>query len=184
MFNSRIDARGMPPKVRIWYLTLVVVLAVGMIVAIACGGNEAQDSEYVIPTPTPGTLPPTQVPKLVESGDSYSLEIFVGGAGYTQQGTATLSPLGSGSRLTVSVRPAPGAVQLVSIREGTCDEIGKWIESVEHAVGGESLSELTDLSPQDLLDGNHVVTLSIPDGGLSEYSACGEFPEFDLESIN
>lgn len=162
---------------------IVLLLAtVALSSAVACGSDEPEGGSGVLPTPTPGTLPATTIPQArISAGDEITVEIFVGAQGLTQQGTAELSRSGEGSRVKLSVRPAPGAIQLVSLREGRCDDIGRWLESLEHAVGGESLTVLPDYSMQSLLDGNHIVSVSFPDSNLSDISSCGEFPELDLE---
>ena len=163
--------------------TILVSIAAAAVLS-ACSSDMAEQSAYVIPSPTPGSIPPTFEPKVTANvSGQLSVEFFVGADGYTQQGSATLSEVEEGSQLYVSVRPAPGIIQLVSIREGTCDNVGRWLESVEHAVGGESLSHLSDFSASELLDGNHIITVSIPDGALSDEATCGEFPDIDIESL-
>lgn len=164
----------------------VVILAVisAAFCVIACNSDSDQETDYVIPSPTPGSIPPTFAPTVTaNTSGQTSVEFFVGADGYTQQGTAKITEVDEGSELRISVRPAPGVIQLVSIREGTCDNIGAWIDSVEHAVGGESLTHLPDIEAADLLDGNHIVTVSVPDGALSDESTCGEFPQIDLAAL-
>ena len=164
----------------------VVIMAVisAAVCVMACTSDGDQETDYVIPSPTPGSLPPTFAPTVTaNTSGQISVEFFVGADGYTQQGTAKITEVDEGSELSVSVRPAPGVIQLVSIREGTCDNIGAWLDSVEHAVGGESLTHLPEIKPADLLDGNHIVTVSIPDGALSDESTCGEFPQIDLAAL-
>ena len=168
-------------------LTTVVILATAFVAlcATACtsDGGEQQNG-YIIPSPTPGSIPPTFAPTVTaNTSGQLTVEFFVGADGYTQQGTAKLTEVDEGTQLSVSVRPAPGIIQLVSIREGTCDDIGTWLDSMEHAVGGESLTHLPEINAADLLDGNHIVTVSVPDGALSDESSCGEFPKIDLDAL-
>ena len=165
----------------------VVAIAVSIAVAAvlsACSSDSDERNEYVIPSPTPGSIPPTFEPTITANvSGQLSVEFFVGAEGYTQQGSATLSEVEEGSQLYLSVRPAPGIIQQVSIREGRCDNIGRWLESVEHAVGGESLSHLPEISAADLLIGNHIITVAIPNGALSDQATCGEFPDIDIDSL-
>ena len=134
----------------------IVLLAVAAMVAIAtslaCNSSESGTTDYVIPSPTPGPLSGEFTPKVTDTAGTLSVELFVGYEGYTQQGTAVLEESDTGTNIQISVRPAPGIVQLANLREGTCDEIGRWLESVEHAIGGESNSHLPDYALGDLFN--------------------------------
>ena len=184
MVRLRIESKPAPVPRFLWTVA-ILASAIAALCAIACtsdGGG--QQSGYVIPSPTPGSIPPTFAPTVTaNTSGQLTVEFFVGADGYTQQGTAKLTEVDEGTELSVSVRPAPGIIQLVSIREGSCDDIGTWLDSMEHAVGGESLTHLPDINASDLLDGNHIVTVSIPDGALSDESSCGEFPNIDVDAL-
>lgn len=162
---------------------IAVVVIVAIVSAIACNSGQSGTSDYVIPSPTPGPLTDAFMPKVTDTAGTLSVEVFMGYEGYTQQGTVVLEESDTGTEIRISVRPAPGIVQLASIRQGTCDEIGRWLESVEHAIGGESISDLPDYALGDLFDGDHVITLSIPGGGINDVSTCGQLPEIDIESL-
>ena len=160
-----------------------VVAAIAVTLSLACNGGASDGSDYVIPSPTPGPLTDAFAPKITDTAGTLSVEVFVGYEGYTQQGTATLAESETGTELRVSVRPAPGIIQLASIRVGTCEDPGRWLESLEHAIGGESISELPDYTLGDLFDGNHVITLSFPGGGINDVSTCGQLPEIDIGAL-
>ena len=164
-------------------LVAVVAVVMGVTLSLACNSGQSTGTDYVIPTPTPGPLTDVFNPKVTDTNGALSVEVFVGYEGYTQQGDAILEESETGTELRISVRPAPGIIQLASIREGTCDNIGRWLESVEHAVGGESISNLPEFSLADLFDGNHVITLSFPNGGINDVATCGQLPEIDIEGL-
>ncbi len=164
-------------------LVAAVAVVMGVVLSLACNSGQSTGTDYVIPTPTPGPLTEVFNPKVTDTAGTLSVEVFVGYEGYTQQGSAILEESETGTELRISVRPAPGIIQLASIREGTCDDIGRWLESVEHAVGGESISNLPEFSLADLFDGNHVVTLSFPNGGINDVATCGQLPEIDIEGL-
>lgn len=183
MIGPRIEP-GLATLPRDAIAAAIAAFACAAVFLAACTNDGEQQSSYVIPSPTPGSIPPTFAPTVTANiTGQLSIEFFVGADGYTQQGTAKLTEVDEGTELSVSVRPAPGVIQLVSIREGTCDDIGTWLDSVEHAIGGESLTHLPEFNAADLLDGNHIVTVSIPDGALSDESTCGEFPNLDLDAL-
>lgn len=183
MIGPRIEPRR-TSTTRIALAAVIMALASATVWLSACTSGGDQQSDYVIPSPTPGSIPPTFAPTVTaDTSGQLSVEFFVGADGFTQQGTAKLTEADEGTELRVSVRPAPGVIQLVSIREGNCDDIGPWIESVEHAIGGESLTHMPEINAADLLDGNHIITVSIPDGALSDESTCGEFPNIDLDAL-
>ena len=164
-------------------LVAAVAVVMGVALSLACNSGQSTGTDYVIPTPTPGPLTDVFNPKVTDTNGTLSVEVFVGYEGYTQQGAAILEESETGTELRISVRPAPGIIQLANIREGTCDDIGRWLESVEHAVGGESISNLPEFSLADLFDGNHVVTLSFPNGGINDVATCGQLPEIDIEGL-
>lgn len=164
-------------------LVAAVAVVMGVALSLACNSGQSTGTDYVIPTPTPGPLTDVFNPKVTDTNGTLSVEVFVGYEGYTQQGAAILEESETGTELRISVRPAPGIIQLANIREGTCDDIGRWLESVEHAVGGESISNLPEFSLADLFDGNHVVTLSFPNGGINDVATCGQLPAIDIEGL-
>jgi len=161
--------------------TIASLLAVTL--SVACNSGQSDTTDYVIPSPTTGPLTDAFTPKVTDTAGTLSVEVFVGYEGYTQQGTAMLEESETGTELRISVRPAPGIIQLANIREGTCDDIGRWLESVEHAIGGESITNLPDYALADLFDGNHVITLSFPGGGINDVSTCGQLPKIDIDGL-
>lgn len=183
MFNPSANLMRMPVVLSRAIALLAVPATVAVATSLACNSSESGTSDYVIPSPTPGTISGEFTPKVTDTAGTLSVELFVGYEGYTQQGTVVLEESDTGTNIQISVRPAPGIVQLANLREGTCDEIGRWLESVEHAIGGESNSHLPDYALGDLFDGNHVITLSIPGGGINDVSTCGQLPEIDIESL-
>ena len=182
MSNQRLNTeRTRTASFRLVATVAVVVMVVAL--SLACNSGQSAATDYVIPTPTPGPLTDVFNPKVTDTAGTLSVEVFVGYEGYTQQGAAILEESETGTELRISVRPAPGIIQLANIREGTCDDIGRWLESVEHAVGGESISNLPEYSLVDLFDGNHVITLSFPNGGINDVATCGQLPEIDIGGL-
>ncbi len=155
------------------------VLLASLSVTISCGDDEGENEHVVLPTATPGAIPPTPTAVVVQSDATGALQVgfHFGIQGQPQQGAGVLSQVGRGTKIEVNVRPAPGAVQQVSIREGRCESVGKWIDSVDPAIGGVSRSELKEIHIRDLVDGNHLIALSYPGGTFSEMATCANLPD-------
>ncbi len=166
------------PK-RILLASLLLALGVSLLLAISCGEGEEEDAPIILPTATPGAMPATPTATVLQSESTGALQVGFnfGTQGQPQQGAGVLTQVGRGTRIEINVRPGLGAVQQASIREGQCDSVGKWIDSVDPAIGGVSNSELKELHIRDIVDGNHLLALSLPGGTFSQIATCANLPD-------
>ena len=157
---------------------LLIFVVVSLAVMSACNSEDAPPTVPVLPTATPGMMAVTPTPTVLQSDDGVlQVGFHIGIQGYPQQGSGVLRQAGRGTEIEINVVPAPGTVQQISIREGRCDAIGKWVTTVDPAVGGISKSELDEQHISELVDGNHIITVSVPGGTFSEISSCGDLPD-------
>lgn len=156
---------------------LLIAMVVLLAVMSACNSEEASPTVPVLPTATPGLMSATATPTVLQSDDGVlQVGFHIGLQGYPQQGSGVLRQVGRGTEIEITVIPAPGTVQQISIREGRCNAIGRWVTTVDPAVGGISKSELAEQHISELVDGNHIITVSVPGGTFSEISSCGDLP--------
>ncbi len=164
----------------------IVVLAtmISAVVAfsVACSGD-AEPTAIVLPTATPGAMAITPTPTVFQDGDNGKVQVGfnIGIQDYSQQGAGVVRQLDRGTQIRVTVRPAPGTIQQISIREGRCAnhrDISqfKWVETLEPAIGGVSDTYLTERHVSTILDGNHSIAVSVPGGTFSQVATCGDLP--------
>ena len=173
-------------KFRIRITRHVVALsltALAGISVIACE-NDAEPTTVALPTATPGTMSTTPTPVVYQDEDDGKVQIGfnLGLQDYPQQGAGVVTQLDRGTRIKITVRPAPGTVQQISIREGVCEDAGdlskfKWVETLDHAIGGVSETDLPERHVSTILDGNHAIAVSIPGGTFSQVATCGNLPD-------
>ncbi len=169
---------------RYYRVALLVSLATAMAIFTVACGEEAEPTVIVLPTATPGAMATTPTPTVIQSETDGKVQIGfnIGLEGYPQQGAGVVTQLDRGTRIKVSVRPAPGTVQQMSIRNGVCENAGnlqafRWVETLDPAIGGVSETILPDLHVSTILDGNHSVAVSIPGGTFSQVATCGNLPD-------
>ena len=157
----------------------IVVVAVS---ALACS-DDTEPTAIVLPTATPGTMSITPTPTIFQDEDDGKVQVGfnIGIQDYSQQGAGVIRQLDRGTQITLTVRPAPGTIQQVSIREGKCVDHRdiskfKWIETLDPAVGGVSETLLSERHVSTILDGNHAIAVSIPGGTFSQVATCGDLP--------
>ena len=162
-------------------LTLVAAL-VGLLVA-ACGEDE-DPTVVPLPTATPGAMAATPTATIYQGEDNGKVQIGfnLGVQGYAQQGAGVIAQTDRGMSIKITVLPAPGAIQQISIREGKCENLNdltkfKWVATLDPAIGGVSETELPDRHISTVLDGNHAVAVSIPGGTFSQVATCGDLPD-------
>ena len=151
--------------------------------AFACG-EDAEPTAIVLPTATPGTLSITPTPTIYQDEDDGQVQIgfHIGLQGFGQQGAGVIAQTERGMNVKVTVLPAPGTIQQVSIRMGKCenwrnlDEF-RWVATLDPAIGGVSETELPDRHISTILDGNHSIAVSIPGGTFSQVATCGDLPD-------
>ena len=160
----------------------VLVASVGVFV-FACS-DDAEPTAIVLPTATPGTMSITPTPTIVQDDDSGKVQIGfnIGLQGFGQQGAGVVAQTERGTSVNLTVLPAPGTIQQVSIREGRCEnwrnlDQFRWVETLDPAVGGVSETELPDRHISTILDGNHSIAVSIPGGTFSQVATCGDLPD-------
>ena len=153
------------------------------IFAVACGEDD-EPTSIVLPTATPGTMSVTVTPTIYQDDDDKKVQIGfnLGLQGYSQQGAGVIRQLDRGTWIKVTVRPAPGTVQQISIRQGRCENATdlpnfRWVSTLDPAVGGVSETILADRHVSTILDGNHAIAVSIPGGTFSQVATCGDLPD-------
>ena len=180
-----IESIPMLPKNRTRIVQTIIVFALAAISgasALACGGD-SEPTVVALPTATPGAMSTTPTPVVYQDDSDGTVQIGfnLGLQDYPQQGAGVVSQLDRGTRIKITVRPAPGVIQQISIREGRCEDAGdiskfKWVETLDHAIGGVSETDLPDLHVTSILDGNHAIAVSIPGGTFSQVATCGNLP--------
>ena len=163
-------------------VTLSIALFAGF-AAIACE-SDADPTFVALPTATPGAMATTPTPTILQDEDNGRVQVGfnLGLQNYPQQGAGVITQLDRGTRIRITVRPAPGAIQQISIREGVCENASdlsqfKWVETLDHAIGGVSETDLPERHVSTILDGNHAIAVSIPGGTFSQVSTCGNLPD-------
>ncbi len=158
-------------------------------IAIACE-SDVEPTTVALPTATPGAMPTTPTPTVFQDEDNGKVQIGfnLGLQDYPQQGAGVITQLDRGTRIKVTVRPAPGTIQQISIREGVCENAGdlsqfRWVETLNHAIGGVSETDLSERHVSTILDGNHAIAVSIPGGTFSQVATCGNLPDLSHLAI-
>ena len=164
-------------------ILLPPVIALLGIFAVACG-EEEEPTPIILPTATPGTMSVTVTPTIYQDEDDKKVQIGfnLGLQGYSQQGAGVIRQLDRGTWVKVTVRPAPGTIQQISIRRGRCENATdlpnfQWVETLDPAVGGVSETTLSERHVSSILDGNHAIAVSIPGGTFSQVATCGDLPD-------
>ena len=153
------------------------------IFAMACS-EDAEPTVIALPTATPGTMSVTVTPTIYQDEDDKKVQVGfnIGLQDYSQQGAGIVRQLDRGTWIKVTVRPAPGTIQQISIRRGRCENVTdlpnfQWVETLDPAVGGVSETTLTERHVSSILDGNHAIAVSIPGGTFSQVATCGDLPD-------
>ena len=161
---------------------LLVVAAVGLL-AVACG-EKGEPTVIALPTATPGTMEVTPTATVYQSETNGKVQVGfnIGVQGFAQQGAGVISQTERGINVQITVLPAPGTIQQISIREGQCENLHdlqkfKWVATLDPAIGGVSETDLPDRHITTILDGNHAVAVSIPGGTFSQVATCGDLPD-------
>ena len=173
-------------KTRIRLTGFMLFPALSMIVgltAVACD-DDAEPTAIILPTATPGTMSITPTPTIVQDEDDGQVQVGfnIGMQGFAQQGAGVLAQTERGVNVKITVLPAPGTIQQISIREGRCknwQDISqfKWVATLDPAVGGVSESLLPNRHISTILDGNHSIAVSVPGGTFSQVATCGDLPD-------
>lgn len=170
-------------RIRFTGLMLLPVLAVIVVLSTLACSDDAEPTAIVLPTATPGTMSVTPTPVIVQDDDDGQVQVgfHIGLQGFAQQGAGVIAQTERGMSVKITVLPAPGTVQQISIRNGKCEDWQdlqkfRWVETLEPAVGGVSDSELPDRHISTILDGNHSIAVSIPGGTFSQVATCGDLP--------
>lgn len=165
------------------FILLSTAVALLGIFAAACGEDE-EPTPIVLPTATPGTMSVTVTPTIYQDEDDKKVQVGfnLGLQGYSQQGAGIVRQIDRGTWIKVTVRPAHGAIQQISIRQGRCANATdlpnfRWVETLDPAVGGVSETTLTERHVSTILDGNHAIAVSIPGGTFSQVATCGDLPD-------
>ncbi len=173
---------NIPRKYTRLILLSPAVALLGMF-AVACG-EDAEPTAIVLPTATPGTMSVTVTPTIYQDEDDKKVQVGFNLSlqDYSQQGAGIVRQLDRGTWIKVTVRPAPGTIQQISIRRGRCENATdlpnfQWVETLDPAIGGVSETTLTERHVSTILDGNHAIAVSIPGGTFSQVATCGDLPD-------
>ena len=94
-----------------------------------------------------------------------------------QQGTATLTALGSQTSVSISITPGEAGVgQPVHIHEGMCPGVGAVAFPLTNIVDGTSTT-VVDAALADLLSGNYSINVHKSQSEITLYTSCGNIPE-------
>lgn len=164
-------------------LTLLTLTLLASAFVSACG-EDAEPTAIVLPSATPGALSATPTPTIYQDEDDGEVQIGfnIGVQGFAQQGAGVVRQTERGMNVKITVLPAPGTIQQISIRQGRCENLGdltqfKWVETLDPAIGGVSETDLPDRHISTVLDGNHAIAVSIPGGTFSQVATCGDLPD-------
>ena len=171
-------------RIRIATILLGLSLtALAGIAALACE-SDGEPTTVPLPTATPGAMSITPTPTVFQDEDDGKVQVGFNLSlqDYPQQGAGVITQLDRGTRIKITVRPAPGVIQQISIREGVCENATdlskfKWVETLDHAIGGISETDLPERHVSTILDGNHAIAVSIPGGTFSQVATCGNLPD-------
>ncbi len=151
--------------------------------AFACS-NDAEPTAIVLPTATPGAMSITPTPTIVQDEDDGQVQVgfHIGLQGFGQQGAGVLTQTERGMSVKLTVLPAPGTIQQVSIRAGNCENWQdlsqfSWVATLDPAIGGVSETVMSNRHISTILDGNHSIAVSIPGGTFSQVATCGDLPD-------
>ena len=165
------------------FILLPFAIALLGIFFVACS-EDAEPTAIVLPTATPGTMSVTVTPTIYQDEDDKKVQVGfnLGLQDYSQQGAGVVRQLDRGTWIKVTVRPAPGTIQQISIRRGRCENATdlpnfQWVETLDPAIGGVSETTLTERHVSTILDGNHAIAVSIPGGTFSQVATCGDLPD-------
>lgn len=149
----------------------------------ACS-DDAEPTAIILPSATPGSMQITPTPTIVQDEDDGQIQVGfnIGLQGFGQQGAGVLTQTERGMSVKLTVLPAPGTVQQVSIRAGSCENWQdlsqfSWVATLDPAIGGVSETVLSDRHISTVLDGNHSIAVSIPGGTFSQVATCGDLPD-------
>ena len=151
-------------------LTAIATASVALI-AVACGSVEAVT---VVP-PTVGTSSPNDEP-VSEVTETSGHIWLVAPTGDHQRGWGNLIEEDGVLKVEVDVQPAEPVAQPAHIHEGTCDQLGPIVYRLENIVGGHSMTELPDVTMEDLATGNMAINLHLSFADFATFTACGEIP--------
>ena len=171
-------------RIRIVQAMIAAVLAAVAGTAVMACQNDTEPTALALPSATPGTMSTTPTPVVFQDEGDGKVQVGfnLGLQGYPQQGAGVVTQLDRGTRIKITVRPAPGTIQQISIREGVCEDADdlskfKWVETLDHAIGGVSETDLPERHVSTILDGNHAIAVSIPGGTFSQVATCGNLPD-------
>jgi uncharacterized lipoprotein YmbA len=99
-------------------------------------------------------------------------------SGSGQSGTARLTADDGKTRIVVELANAPQVAQPSHVHEGTCDEIGDVVASLENVVDGRADS-LVDMSLAELRRGGLIVHAHKSEAESDTSVACAEIPPRD-----
>lgn len=94
--------------------------------------------------------------------------------GSGEKGTATITPVSGGVRVTLSLTGAPAGVpQPAHIHNGTCSKLGSIKWPLQNVVNGKSTTTIQNLTIATLMKGTYAINVhkSIPQ--IAVYVACG-----------
>lgn len=118
---------------------------------------------------------PVEIPTSVTSGAQSSVYLSEP-TGEHQTGTAVITEVDGGIRVAVSVTPPEPSSQPAHIHEGTCDNVGNVVHTLENIVGGASDTFIPDVTLDGVATGDMVVNLHLSFSDFPTFTACGLIP--------
>jgi hypothetical protein len=89
-----------------------------------------------------------------------------------QSGTATLTPAGEQTTVTLELSNPPGDPQPAHIHSGTCEELGEVVYPLENLEEGTSETTV-DASLEELQNGEFAINAHESEENIANYIACG-----------
>ncbi len=116
------------------------------------------------------------LPAVGTAGDVQALKIPMHALnGSNENGTAVLTQVSGGVRVTVELENAPDQAQPTHIHIGTCAAINKAPEyALESTVKGRSTTVVRGVSLKDLLSQHYAVNVHKSADDLGTYASCGD----------
>jgi hypothetical protein len=152
----------------------VVLAAIMIIGAAACGAEPPTPTPSPVPTTAPQTTPTAAIGKA--STGRTEIKIYLSEAtGKYQTGTATITDMGGKTQVVVNVSPAMANAQPIHIHTGTCAAVGTITDKLEDVVVGKSSTEIAK-PLTEIATGGKVVNVHLSASEIRTYTACGEIP--------
>ena len=149
----------MSKRLRLALLLVLGVLALGI---AACGGEDEE----------PAGEPAATAAEEEGEGEAVTVELAEQNDS-GESGTATLTPDGEQTTVTIELTGAPSTPQPAHIHSGSCAELGDVVHPLDDVTDG--MSETTVAAPlADLQEGEFAINVHESADAIQNYVACGD----------